>query len=420
MPRVARSCARAPSDVSRTIVLSIFTSLTWGGSWLIGRQTAMWLLMIAGSAVLAGLLYRMRSSRPALSRILILGRGPLASKLIEELRSAGGFNHVTVGIVDDQPPREGLQAEAPWLGPLDRLTEIVEAARANHIVVALSDRRGRLPLKSLLTSRVRGVVVEEALDLCERLTGKVAIEALTPGPLILSKGFRNSGAPERVARAASIVIAAAGLVFLSPVLALIAAAIKLDSKGPVMFVQARSGRDGRPFNLLKFRTMHPCEERASEWVQDNSDRITRVGGALRRFRLDELPQLVNVLRGEMNLVGPRPHPVCNEEIFERHIAYYSLRSTVHPGVTGWAQVRYGYANNIEEETEKMRYDLYYIKNRSLRLDARILLETVGIILLGHGASQVRTRVTDRPAEPTMPAEPQPLPPVPAKLDLLSR
>ena len=420
MTRVARSCARGPSEVSRTVALSIFTILAWGGSWPIGRQTAMWLLMIAGSVVLAGLLYRMRSSRPALSRILILGRGPLASKLLEELRSANGFNHVIVGIVDDQPHHEGVQAETPWLGPLDRLTEIVEAARANHIVVALPDRRGRLPLKPLLTSRVRGVVVEEALDLCERLTGKIAIEALTPGPLIQSKGFQNSGAPERIARAASVAIAAAGLIFLSPVLALIAAAIKLDSKGPVMFVQARTGRDGRPFNLLKFRTMHPCEERTSEWVQDNSDRITRVGAALRRFRLDELPQLVNVLRGEMNLVGPRPHPVCNEEIFERHIAYYSLRSTVHPGVTGWAQVRYGYANNIEEETEKMRYDLYYIKNRSLRLDARILLETVGIILLGQGASQVRSRVPDQPVETPTPADAQPLPPVPAKLDLLSR
>ena len=378
MTRVARSCARAPSDVSRTIGLSIFTSLTWGGSWLIGRQMAMWLLMIAGSVVLAGLLYRMRSSRPALSRILILGRGPLASKLIEELRSASGFNHVTVGIVDDQPSREGLQAEIPWLGPLDRLTEIVEAARANHIVVALSDRRGRLPLKPLLTSRVHGVVVEEALDLCERLTGKMAIEALTPGPLILSKGFRNSGAPERVARAASVVIAAAGLVFLSPVLALIAAAIKIDSKGPVMFVQARSGRDGRPFNLLKFRTMHPCEQRASEWVQDNSDRITRVGGALRRFRLDELPQLVNVLRGEMNLVGPRPHPVCNEEIFERHIAYYSLRSTVHPGVTGWAQV-HGLRGNTSLR-DRVEWDNYYIQNWSLWLDLVILLTTVSVVL----------------------------------------
>jgi len=405
--------------VSRTIGLSVFTGLAWGGSWPIGRQLAMWLVVIAGAVVLAGLLYRIRRRRPTLSRILILGRGPLASKLIEELRSASGFHHVIVGIVDDEPHREGLHAEAPWLGPLDRLTEIVEAARANHIVVALSDRRGHLPLKPLLTSRVHGVVVEEALDLCERLTSKVAIEALTPGPLIHSKGFRNSGAPEKVARAVSVVIAATGLVCLSPVLALIAAAVKLDSKGPVMFVQARTGRNGRPFNLLKFRTMHPCDERPSEWVQDNSDRITRVGGALRRFRLDELPQLVNVLRGEMNLVGPRPHPVCNEEIFERHIAYYSLRSTVHPGVTGWAQVRYGYANNIEEETEKMRYDLYYIKNRSLRLDARILVETVGIILLGHGASQVRSRVADPPVE-TTPADSQPLPPVPAKLDLLSR
>jgi exopolysaccharide biosynthesis polyprenyl glycosylphosphotransferase len=407
-------------DVSRMIGLSIFTGVTWGGSWPIGRQMAVWLLMLAGMVVVAGLLYRMRTNRPAVSRILILGGGPLASKLIEELRSASGFNHVTVGIVDDRPPGDDLQAETPWLGPLDRLTEIVEAVRANHIVVALFDRRGRLPLKPLLTSRVRGVIVEDVLDLCERLTGKMAIEALTPGPLILSKGFTNSGAPESVARAVSVVIAAAGLVFLSPVLALIAAAIKLDSKGPVMFVQARSGRDGRPFNLLKFRTMHPCEERPSEWVQDNSDRITRVGGALRRFRLDELPQLVNVLRGEMNLVGPRPHPVCNEEIFEQRIAYYSLRSTVHPGVTGWAQVRYGYANNIEEETEKMRYDLYYIKNRSLRLDARILLETVGIILLGYGASQVRSRVSDPPVETTMPADPEPMPPVPAKLDLLSR
>ncbi len=403
--------------MSRTIGLSLVMNLTTGGSWPFARQMAMWLLLIAGVVVLTRLLHRMRHNRLAFSRVLILGGGPLASKLIEELRSANGFNHVVVGIVDDEPHDESLHAQTPWLGPLDQLAEIVEAVRADHIVVALPERRGRLPLKPLLASRVRGVVVEEALDLCERLTGKMAIEALTPGPLILSKGFRNSGAPETIARAVSVVIAAAGLVFLWPVLALIAAAIKLDSKGPVMFVQARAGRDGRPFNLLKFRTMHPCEERASEWVQDNSDRITRVGGALRRFRLDELPQLVNVLRGEMNLVGPRPHPTCNEEIFEQHIAYYSLRSTVHPGVTGWAQVRYGYANNIEEETEKMRYDLYYIKNRSLGLDARILLATVGIVLLGHGVSRVRSDGPDPPAESTVPADP-PLPRVPVNLDLL--
>jgi exopolysaccharide biosynthesis polyprenyl glycosylphosphotransferase len=369
---------------------------------------------------MARLRHRMRRNRHAFARVLVLGGGRLASRLIEELKSTNGFNHVVLGFVDDEPHEESLHAATPWLGRLDQLVEIVEATRADHIVVALPDRRGHLPLEALLAFRVRGVVVEEALDMCERLTGKMAIEALTPGPLILSKGFRNSGTPETIARAVSVAIAAVGLVVLAPLLALIALAIKLDSKGPVMFVQARTGKDGRPFKLLKFRTMHPCEARASEWVQDNSDRITRVGGALRRFRLDELPQLVNVLRGEMNLVGPRPHPVCNEEIFERHIAYYHLRSTVHPGVTGWAQVRYGYANNIEEETEKMRYDLYYIKNRSLRLDARILLETVGIILFGHGASQVRSRVPDQPVETTMPADPQPLPSVPVNLDPLPR
>jgi exopolysaccharide biosynthesis polyprenyl glycosylphosphotransferase len=402
--------------------MSLLMSLTWGAFLPVGSQPATWLLLIAGFIVLIGLLHRMR--RPiALSRVLILGGGPLAAKLIEELRFANGFNHVIVGIVDDLPNQGDHHPQTRWLGPLDRLAEIVEAVRADHIVIALPDRRGRLPLKPLLEFRVRGVVVEDALDMCERLTGKIVIEALTPGPLVLSNGFRNRGTPEVVTRAVSVVIAAAGLVFLAPVLALIALAIKLDSRGPVMFVQARTGRDGQPFKLLKFRTMHPCEERTSEWVQDNSDRITRVGAALRRFRLDELPQLVNVLRGEMHLVGPRPHPTCNEEIFERNIAYYGLRSTVRPGVTGWAQVRYGYANNIEEETEKMRYDLYYIKNRSLGLDARILLETIQIILLGHGASRVRSRVPARPAGTPpagMPADPPERLPVSVTLDLLAR
>jgi hypothetical protein len=135
--------------------------------------------------------------------------------------------------------------------------------------------------------------------------------------------------------------------------------------------------------------MRPCAQARSEWVTDNLDRITPIGRWLRRFRLDELPQLVNVLRGEMNLIGPRPHPTGNHAVFIDQIAYYALRNSVRPGVTGWAQVRYGYANNLEEETEKMRYDLYYIKNRSLWLDARILFETVGIIIFGQGASEVR-------------------------------
>jgi exopolysaccharide biosynthesis polyprenyl glycosylphosphotransferase len=320
--------------------------------------------------------------------IVILGNGPMTSKLIEEV-DASDLPYCVAGVIDQEKPE--MFTGAPWLGPLEHLAEIVERVQPSRIVVALADRRGRLPLQPLLESRSRGIVVEDALEFYERLTGKIAIEALTPGALILGKGFRHDGIGQALTRIISTLVSIVGLILLAPLLAAIALAIKIDSHGPVFFVQERAGRDGRPFNLLKFRTMRPCEEPVSEWVQDNEGRITRVGKWLRRFRFDEVPQLLNVLRGEMTLIGPRPHPMSNQQIFMEHIAYYGLRSTVRPGVTGWAQIRYGYANNLEQETEKMRYDLYYIKNRTLWLDIRILLETIFIILTGHGAAEVRRR-----------------------------
>jgi len=327
--------------------------------------------------------------------VLILGTGPMAAKLIEEIEASPARRFAVAGIVDDARPDPAFPATARWLGPFDRLAEIVRDVRPACIVVAAADRRDRLPMASLLESRVRGIPVEDAAEFYERLTGKIAIEALRPSTLIMAKGFRNHGAAEVLARQVSLVAAVIGLVLVSPLLLALAVAVKLDSRGPVFFIQPRAGRDGGPFGLIKFRTMHPATEARSEWVRDNVDRITRVGGWLRRFRLDELPQLVNVLRGEMNLIGPRPHPTSNHAVFMEHIAYYGLRSTVRPGVTGWAQVRYGYANNLDEETEKMRYDLYYIKNHSLWLDARIALETVGIVIFGVGAVQVRRRTAPR-------------------------
>jgi lipopolysaccharide/colanic/teichoic acid biosynthesis glycosyltransferase len=202
--------------------------------------------------------------------------------------------------------------------------------------------------------------------------------------LILSDGFRHcdllcSGSSV-LTHGVSVLVAFMGLVLLAPLLALIALAIRLDSPGTVFFRQDRLGTGGRPFPLLKFRTMHDLGARASEWVRDNGHRITRVGRWLRRFRLDELPQLVNVLRGEMNLVGPRPHPVSNGRLFMERIPHYRLRSVVRPGITGWAQIQYGYANGLEEETEKMRYDLFYIKHRSFALDLRILRATLRLVL----------------------------------------
>ncbi len=322
--------------------------------------------------------------------IVILGSGPMTSKLIEEVDSSDDGCHVA-GLVDHERPKSGPLRLIPWLGTFDGLSEIVERVRPSRIVVALADRRGRLPLVSLLESRIRGVVVEDALEFYEHLTGKIAIEELTPGTLILSKGFRHDGVGPVLARIISMAFAIFTLVVCAPVLALVAIAIKLDSRGPVFFTQERTGWRGRPFSLLKFRTMHPSDARPSEWVHDNEGRITRVGRWLRRFRFDEIPQMVNVLRGEMNLIGPRPHPVTNQKVFVQHIAYYGLRSTVRPGVTGWAQVRYGYANNLDEETEKMRYDLYYIKNHTVWLDLKIMCETVVIMLAGHGATEVRRK-----------------------------
>jgi lipopolysaccharide/colanic/teichoic acid biosynthesis glycosyltransferase len=204
-----------------------------------------------------------------------------------------------------------------------------------------------------------------------------------------------------VGRAVSVALAAVGMACLWPVFGLIAAAIRLESPGPVFFVQERVGLRGRRFPLVKFRTMRGAGSARSEWARDNRDRITRVGGWLRRFRLDELPQFLNVLRGDMDLVGPRPHPVTNFSLFVtvlrnspdcgEQIPYYSLRALVRPGITGWAQVRYRYANNLEEEIEKMRYDLYYVKHRSLWLDVRILADTARAVLAGHGAESAARR-----------------------------
>ncbi|MBI4609198.1 MAG: sugar transferase [Candidatus Rokubacteria bacterium] len=370
---------------------------------------------VAGLLIGAGLLLLLRAvsdrvprARPRRERVLIVGTGPVARKLIEEIEARPCCRYTIVGVVDEAT----ASAEAfrhLLLGRLERLGKIIGEVHPDRIIVALAEQRGRLPVRELLAARVRaGIVVEDAVEVYERLTGKLAIESLTPSSLIFSRDFRKSRVALVVGRGLSILAALIGLVGLAPLLGLIVLAIKLDSRGPVFFVQERVGLRGRRFKLIKFRTMHPADRATSEWVQDNVDRITRAGRWLRKFRLDELPQFANILHGDMNLVGPRPHPVSNYELFVlvhrnlndisgQEIPYYSLRSAVRPGVTGWAQIRYGYANNLAEETEKMRYDLYYIKHMSLWLDLRIVFETVRVILLGHGAEAAAASRREVPA-----------------------
>lgn len=340
-------------------------------------------------------------------RILMVGMSPLAEQII---RSTSHSRRTRVmGIVDDAPRPAAAGDGPPVLGTLDRLSEIVEREQPHQVVVALREWRRHAPLSALLESCVvRGIPVEDAAQFYERLTGRLPLEALRPASLVLSGQFRPLPLHRAFARALSIVVALAGLACSLPLLAIIAMAIKLDSRGPVLFVQPRVGLNGRPFALMKFRTMRVTDAPpATEWAADNQSRITRVGRWLRTLRLDELPQLFNILRGEMNFVGPRPHPVRNRELFTlvarnlndttgARVSYYDLRSLVRPGLTGWAQVRYRYANDLDEEIEKLTYDLYYVKHASIRLDLRILLDTWRLVFSGRLADGVR-----RPARPAV-------------------
>ena len=340
-------------------------------------------------------------------RVLIVGLAA-ADPVVKAIRSRRSHRHVVIGVVDDETASGCRPADCPLLGPLCRLGEIVEQVHPDRVLLGLAERRRRTPLRALIESCVAaGIIVEEATDFCERLTGKLAIESLTPTSIGFGRRVGPSRRHQALARVTSLAIAACGLVLLSPLFALIALAVKLDSTGPVLFQQVRVGLRGRPFKLLKVRTMHPSSESRSEWECDNRHRVTRVGRLLRAFRLDELPQFVNVVRGDMNLVGPRPHPLSNFELFtlvsrnlnERTgaaVTYYALRTMIRPGLTGWAQVRYRYANNLDEEIEKLRYDLYYVKHTSIWLDLRILLETVKVMLFGHVANAEDAPAAARP------------------------
>jgi exopolysaccharide biosynthesis polyprenyl glycosylphosphotransferase len=322
-------------------------------------------------------------------RVLVLGAGPLARRVIHEIESRPNFRYAVVGVVDDGSGTEAGDLPYPVLGPLERLDKIIDDVKPDRLIVALTERRGRMPLGQLLECGARGILVEDGLRTYEYFTGKLPIESLTPSFLIFSGAFRKSRLQMGLRRVSSFLLAAVGLLLSAPLMAVIAAAIAIDSRGPVFFVDRRAGRGGRPFNLVKFRTMHPLPPgetvTASVWDRDDELRVTRVGRFIRKLRLDELPQFWNVLKGDMDLVGPRPEILANVQTMSEEIPYYGLRHSVRPGLTGWAQTRFGYSVSLEQVTEKIRYDLFYIKQMSLWLDLRILVDTVKIMLFGRGA-----------------------------------
>jgi len=299
-----------------------------------------------------------------------------------------GYGNIAV-LADDAPSVESSvrsQLPCPILGSTADVARLAVAQRVDRVVLSLTERRGAMPVRELLHLKFLGIKVEEVHTIYERIAGRILLDHLSPSWLIFSDGFDKAPALMAVKRFTDVVLAALALLIALPFMAAIALAVFIESGGPVLFRQNRVGQNGHVFRMLKFRSMQnePAQQ-GPQWTKSSDHRITRVGRVIRKFRLDELPQLLNVLRGEMSLVGPRPEQPGFVEMLEQKIPYYGQRHTLRPGITGWAQVKYGYGGSVEETRTKLEHELFYIKHLSLALDLAIVFETGKVLLSGRGA-----------------------------------
>ncbi len=352
-------------------------------SYLIGDGSSAISLLILTLALMGWRLgYTWLVQLPILvERVYVLGTGERAQRVVQGLR---------------QNPELGVEI-ASWTGKLEgaitlestaaHLMEVCRERKVHRVIVAMPDRRGSIPMTELLELRMQGVKIEEATSWLEKISGRIEVENLYPSWLVFSRGFRRSAGFLVMRRLISITVSLIGLILAAPLIPLIMLAIRLDSRGPVFYTQTRVGKAGRIFRVVKFRTMRQDAEAVSgpKWAGDNDPRITRVGRFLRSSRLDEIPQLWCVLKGDMAFVGPRPERPEFVEWLSKEIPYYGVRHMVRPGLTGWAQVKYKYGATVEDSREKLQYDLYYIKNASIGLDLVIMFLTVKTVLLRRGA-----------------------------------
>ena len=319
-------------------------------------------------------------------RVLVVGVGPVA-RSIAELVPTSSRPFTIIGFLDDAPgAADSLPEGYELLAKTKDLTAIVEETHPDLVVVAQIERRGQFPAKALLDCRLRGIQVEDWPTFYEKATGKILVTSLRPSWLIFSDGFVKTRRTEVVKGFLDMSLAFLGLVLALPVMTAVAIAIKLDSRGPVLFRQPRLGQNGSVFILNKFRSMRQDAEKDTGpvWARDRDPRITRIGAFLRQTRLDELPQLFNVLVGHMSFIGPRPERPEFVYELQKVIPFYMERLSVKPGITGWAQVKYRYGASVDDALQKLQYDLYYIKNLSLFLDLLILLNTVQVVLFARG------------------------------------
>src|SRR4029077_19541924 len=314
-------------------------------------------------------------------KVYILGTGERAQRLVLGLRQRKELGIDVIGWsgnVEGALTRESVAAH---------VMEMAASHHVHRVIVAMPDRRGTFPVQELLQLRLNGARIEEATSWLEKISGRIEVEQLYPSWLIFADGFRFSTSFNLMRRALSTLMALTLLIVVLPLLPFVILAIKLDSKGPVLYRQKRVGRAGHNFYCYKFRTMRQDAEADTgpTWADDEDPRITRVGKFLRMARIDEIPQLWCVFKGDMAFVGPRPERPEFVEWLSKEIPYYGVRHAVRPGITGWAQVRYKYGNTVEDAKEKLQYDLFYIKNASLGLDILIMFQTIKIVLLGRGA-----------------------------------
>jgi sugar transferase (PEP-CTERM system associated) len=344
-------------------------------------------LALAGTLLVRAAFDKWNSVSAFKSRVLVLGTGSRGARLADY--SKRNPNHQIVGFVSLQPAKHYVPSpEVLAVGAGESLLSLARRHAIDQIVVAIRDRRGGgLPVQQLLECKVKGIKVVELPTFFEREYRQVMLDSLNPSWMVLGDGFRQSFLGNVAKRLFDVTVSGALLLLCLPVLFIAAFCILLESGLPVLYRQERVGQGGRIFTLYKLRSMRKDAERSgtAQWATANDDRTTRVGRFIRRCRIDELPQLLNVFKGEMSFVGPRPErPVFVDQLV-RQVPYYSLRHSVKPGITGWAQVRYAYGASVDDAVEKLQHDLYYVKNHSLFMDIMILVATVEVVLWAKGA-----------------------------------
>ena len=366
------------------LVLYYVVPQTYIGRGVLAMALSLAILMVC---VLRILLERVFDADGFKLRVLVLGAGGNADLINSRLRRRSDrHSFLLVGFL----PIEGQQTVVPEplrVGHRACLLELTRELNIHEIVVAPDERRNGLPMEQLLACAQRGIRVTDLPDFFEREAGMIKLNVVEPSALIFSGGFDHSQPRQLSKRFFDLVAASALLLLAWPFMLLTAICIRLESAGPVLYRQTRVGESGKAFELVKFRSMRVDAEKdgVACWAQKNDDRTTRVGAFIRRARLDELPQLFNVLRGDMSFVGPRPERPHFVDQFNHQIRYYGVRHSVKPGLTGWAQLRYPYGASVQDAEEKLKFDLFYVKNQGLTFDLMILLQTVEVVLFGRGA-----------------------------------